>query len=186
MLRTTYFPVGLFLVLALLFPVLAAEDAKPLSPGRAAVRTFQLDYGATVNDLPAGTRVRVWIPVPQTNDHQRIRSLRADLPARAEFNTDPVYGNRILSFETTAPASGSIAFSTAFLVRRREVQALEGMTSRTRLSAGQKQLYLSANEKVPLSGRPLELLAGIEFATEPLSVARLLYDRVRPPVRSHK
>jgi hypothetical protein len=185
-LRTTYFPVGLFLVLALLFPVLAAEDAKPLSPVRAAVRTFQMDYGATVNDLPAGTTVRVWIPVPQTNDHQRIRSLRADLPARAEFNIDPVYGNRILSFETTAPASGSIVFSTAFLVRRREVQSLEGMTSRTRLSAGQKQLYLSANEKVPLSGKPLELLAGIEFSTEPLSVARLLYDRVDQHVRYDK
>ena len=186
MLRTTCFPAGLFLVLAQLFPVLAAEDAKPLFPGRAATRIFQLDYGATVNDLPAGTRVRVWIPVPQTNGHQRIRSLRKNLPARGEFNIDPVHGNRILSFETTAPASGSIAFNTAYLVRRREVQALEGMTSRTRLSASQKQLYLSASEKVPLTGKPLDLLAGIEFSTDPLSIARLLYDRVDQHVRYDK
>jgi len=177
---------GCFLILALLLPVLAAEDVKPLPPGRAAARTFQLDYGATVNDLPAGTRVRVWIPVPKTNDHQRIKTLRADLPARAEFNTDLVYGNRILFFETTAPASGSITLNTTYLVRRREVQALDGVTSRSRLSAGQKRLYLSANEKVPLSGKPLDLLAGIDFASEPLSVARLLYDRVDEHVRYDK
>jgi len=182
-LRTNCLFTRFFLAVALLVPPLAAEDAKPLPSGRAAVRTFQLDYGATLNDLSAGTRVRVWIPVPQTDDHQRIRSLRADLPARAEFNTDPVHGNRILYFEATAPGSGSIAFNTAYLIRRREVQALDGVISRTRLSAGRKQLYLSANEKVPLSGRPLDLLAGIEFATDPLSVARLLYDRVDEHVR---
>jgi transglutaminase-like putative cysteine protease len=186
MMRRIHVPLCFFLAVSLLAPALDAGDAKPLSAGRPAGRTFQLNYGATVNDLPAGARVRVWLPVPQTNDHQRIKSLKADLPARGQFNMDAVHGNRILYFETTSPGSGSMAFNTAYLVRRREVQALDGVTIRTRLSAGQKQLYLSANEKVPLAGKPLEMLAGVEFATEPLSIARLLYDRVDQHVRYDK
>ena len=166
---------GFLLALVLLAPALEAEDARPLPAGRAAGRTFQLNYGATLHDLPAGGKVRVWLPVPQTNDHQRIRSLKMDLPARGQFSTDGVHGNRILYFETSSPGSGSLAFNTAYLVRRREVQALEGLSSRARLSAGQKQLYLSANKKVPLVGKPLDLLAGVEFATDPLLVARLLW-----------
>jgi len=177
---------GFLLTGALLAPALEAEEARPLPAGRAAGRTFQLNYGATLHDLPAGGEVRVWLPVPQTNDHQRIRSLKVDLPARGQFSTDGVHGNRILYFETTSPGSGSLAFNTTYLVRRREVQALEGISSRARLSAGQKQLYLSANKKVPLAGKPLDLLAGVEFATDPLLVARLLYDRVDQHVRYDK
>lgn len=188
--RTGLMRTILHALLIVAFPLtvlpLDADEVKSLRPGRATARTFQLNYGATLLDLPAGEKVQVWLPVPQTNGHQRIRSLKMDLPARGQIHTDRVHGNRILYFETTCPGSGNLAFHTSYLVRRKEVQALDGVSSRTRLSADQKQLYLSANQKVPLAGKPLDLLAGVEFATDPLLVARLLYDRVDQHVRYDK
>ncbi|NIP85011.1 MAG: transglutaminase domain-containing protein, partial [Planctomycetales bacterium] len=50
----------------------------------------------------------------------------------------------------------------------------------------QRQVFLSANEKVPLEGRPLALLAGLRLSSDPLAKARLVYDRVDDHVRYDK
>jgi transglutaminase-like putative cysteine protease len=79
-----------------------------------------------------------------------------------------------------------LAFRTSYLVRRREVRGIAGDGSKTRLTDEQRKLFLSANNKVPLRGKQLDLLRDIEFPTEPLGVARVLYHRVDEHVRYDK
>ena len=55
-----------------------------------------------------------------------------------------------------------------------------------KLTDEQRKLLLSADKKVPVGGKPLELLAGKELPAEQLKLARLLYDRVDEHVKYDK
>ena len=53
------------------------SNAQRFSP---PTRTFHFTYNVTVRDIPSeAKRVRVWIPVPQTDQHQTVRVLRSRL-----------------------------------------------------------------------------------------------------------
>jgi transglutaminase-like putative cysteine protease len=175
--------VGLVCVLA---ATSVAEDNRTDQDDVPRTRSFQLDYGATLTDLPVDARVRVWLPVPQSNDHQDVRPLESVLPSKGTVNIEPVYGNRILHFESQAAASGRLSFSTSYQVHRREVRGLDGESDLRNLSASEREQFLAANAKVPLEGKPLNLLEGIQFPRGPLAVARTLYERVDDHVRYDK
>ncbi|MBC7856291.1 MAG: transglutaminase domain-containing protein [Pirellulaceae bacterium] len=95
----------------------------------------------------------------------------------------------MVSFETASPKSGEVKFSTSYQVVRKEVHGLPpekmGMKP-VKLSDDQRKLLLSADARVPITGRPLELLAGKELPAEHLKLARLLYDRVDEHVKYDK
>lgn len=174
---------GIFFTIA---PTTVAGGKKDTSAGTPKSRDFHLNYGATLSELPNGSRVRVWLPVPQSNDHQTVKVLKSDLPVAGETVTEPTYGNKILYFETKGPPSGVLAFKTTYSVHRREVRGLARQGDRVKLSGEQRNLFLSANKNVPLRGRQLDLLDGFDLSREPLAVARLLYDRVDDHVRYDK
>lgn len=150
------------------------------------VRTFRLDYGATLTGLPIGANVRVWLPLPTTNDHQEVRPLSGTLPAEPTITQDATYGNKILYFETTGPASREITFSAPFQVERREVHGLNQGHSKAELSAEERALFLTAHQKVPLTGKPTTLLEMLRLPSDPLELARVLYHRVDDHVRYDK
>lgn len=178
---------GLFLFTAP--AAVGAETANREKEGQVDApksRAFRLDYGATLDGLPEGADVRVWLPVPQGNEHQEIQLLESALPADAATATDPTYGNKILYFETKGPSSGNLVFSTSYLVRRREVRGLLGEGGIIELTDEQRKVFLAANKKVPLRGKHLDLLNGIQFSSDPLAIARALYDRVDDHVRYDK
>jgi transglutaminase-like putative cysteine protease len=54
------------------------------------------------------------------------------------------------------------------------------------LSDEQRKLFLSANEMVPLGGKPLQLLGDRNLPADQLAVARALYDQVDEHVRYDK
>ncbi|MEX2176941.1 MAG: transglutaminase domain-containing protein [Pirellulaceae bacterium] len=164
------------ILLASLLPALAASEEGAAPKQRA----FHLDYGATLISLPAGSQVRVWLPVPQTNEDQTVKALGQDLPAKGSEGEEPKYGNRILSFATAAPASGEIAFTTAYEVTRKEVRGLPGemIGMGRKLTDEQKQLFLAAEKMVPTGGKSLDLIRDVKLPTEKLLAARILYDRV--------
>ena len=118
------------LVLVALAATGVAGEKKEEGDGAAKSRSFRLDYGATLEEVPEGARVRVWLPVPQSNEHQKIEALEPALPAKPKTAVEPTYGNEILSFETKGPASGSLAFKTSYRVRRREVRGLSDQAAR--------------------------------------------------------
>ena len=182
---TTSFVVSLGLCLVLGSTVPAGEQrARPT--GAPQSRTFRLDYGARLNRLPENARVRVWLPVPQSNDHQKITRMETVLPAASQTAIEPTYGNKILYFETVGPASGRLEFRISYLVHRHEIWGLKGEGGQTKLTDQQRNLFLAANKRVPLAGKPLDLLDGVTFSSDPLALARTLYDRVDDHVRYDK
>jgi hypothetical protein len=152
-------------------------------------RKFRLTYAAKVLDAPAGAKVRAWIPVPPSSAEQTVTALDKKLPAEGAEGADEKFGNRMLSFEVVAPKSGEVGFSTSYQVVRKEVHGLPpemmGMKP-VKLTDQQRKLLLSADKKVPIAGKPLELLAGKELPAEQLKLARLLYDRVDEHVKYDK
>lgn len=157
-----------------------AEEGQPVGS-----RTFRFNYCAKLTELPPGSKVRVWVPVPTATDNQRIEMIDADLPAAAKLNQEPVYGNRMLFFETKAPADGSISFCVPYHVTRFEVRALQARRA-VQLSDEEKQLFLKPNRKVPVSGLPVELLSGVTAADSALGLSRAIYERVDDHVRYDK
>jgi transglutaminase-like putative cysteine protease len=140
-----------------------------------------------LTDLPGGSRVRVWLPVPKDNEHQSVHALKAVLPAIATKATEPKYGNEMLYFETTAPESGQLAFSTPYLILRTEASSLAGGAgNKVQLTDEQRALFLSANRRVPLEGKPISLLTGLELPDDPLQLGRVLYNRVDDHVKYDK
>jgi hypothetical protein len=75
-------------LLLLSFPVCqvasqATSNAQKFSP---PTRTFRFTYNFTVKDIPSGAkRARVWIPVPQTDQHQTVRVLAVKAPVKTRM-----------------------------------------------------------------------------------------------------
>ena len=85
------------------------------------VRSFRFTYSFTVKDVPAGTkRVRVWIPVPQTDKHQTVRVLEVKSPAKTQMTKESEYGNRMIYAEIDNPTTSQTEFTVKYEVARRE------------------------------------------------------------------
>ena len=159
----------------------AAQDAAKTSADSVApkVRRFQLEYGATLTKLPPGKPVRVWLPIPPSNDYQRVREVSRTLPATAQEGADAKYGNRMLYFQTTAPESGEVAFQMVWDVDRKEVRNLDKAQGPATLSAADRKKFLAADERVPVNdAKVLALLGDQKLPPLGLELARALYDRV--------
>ena len=164
------------------------EDVRSItrSSDAPAQRDLALTYAATIRGFKKADHVRVWVPMPQTTAHQRVVLQDVDVPAKASYFQDPKYGNKLLYFEQRAPAD-AVSFSMRYGVQRKEMRAL---TDRAREESLQDRvdlgLYLSPNSRVPLTGKPLSLIAEMKLAKSPLALARQLYDRVDEHVRYDK
>jgi transglutaminase-like putative cysteine protease len=170
-------------------PVPATELAHDGPPSAAHARRFRFEYGATIRGLPSGARVRIWLPVPPSNEHQKVQLVDRRLPAEARVSTEPEYGNQVSYCDTTAPDAGLISLATSYSVERREVQGLSAAARPVRdgaLTAADRRLFLAPNATVPVGGKPLELLAGRKLPETPLAAARVLYDVVDDHVRYDK
>jgi len=166
----------------LLYP---AEFLRADSPDEVKMRSFRLSYGATLSGLPEGADVRIWLPVPPSGEFQTVRRCGWQLPAEPRLSIEPKYGNQILYFETKGPESGQLSFTTPYQISRKEVRALQ-TSAKPKLSGKQRELFLAPNAKVPLTGKPNQLLNGLKLPKDPLSLGRLLYDRVDEHVRYDK
>ena len=97
----------------------ASSKAKKFSP---PTRTFRFTYNFTVKDIPSGAkRVRVWIPVPQTDQHhQTVRVLAVKAPVKTRMRQEPEYGNRMMYAEIQNSAAGKAEFTLEYKITRRE------------------------------------------------------------------
>ena len=100
---------------------LAAETTPNPQKFSPPARTFRFNYNFTVKDIPPGTKqVRVWVPVPQTDQHQTVRVLSAKAPAKTRMTQEPEYGNRMMYAEIDHPTSAKAEFTLEYKVTRRE------------------------------------------------------------------
>jgi transglutaminase-like putative cysteine protease len=160
-----------------------------LSAAAQDSRHFTFHYAFTVRNLPAGKRVRIWIPVAQSDRYQEVKiiSAQGDLPLKKM--SESKYGNQIYYAETSS-AQSELHFNVEYDVIRRERVAL-GQTALhvvpVSLSSAEKQQDLQADALVPVTGLPADLAAKItEGKLQPLDKARAIYDYVFTTMRYDK
>ena len=109
--------------LLLFFPacLLAAQSTPNAQKFSAPARTFRFTYKFTVKDVPSeAKRVRMWVPVPQTDQHQTVRVLAVKAPAKTQMTHEPEYGNGMIYAEMQNPGAGKVEFTLEYEVTRRE------------------------------------------------------------------
>jgi transglutaminase-like putative cysteine protease len=178
--RTAYpLGIGWLIVVGAAAASVAQDAAKPAGDSTAPkTRRFQLDYGATLTKLPPGKVVRVWLPVPPSNDYQQVREVSRKLPAAAQEDAEYKYGNRMLYFQTKAPESGEVSFQMVWDIDRHEVRNLTQRQAKP-ISPEDRKRFLAPDQRVPINdAKVLALLADRKLPSTGLELARALYDRV--------
>jgi transglutaminase-like putative cysteine protease len=159
----------------LLFLLAAAEGDQETIPRS---RTFQFTYAATVTGLKPGQAARIWIPAPPVTAEQDVEVVSKDLPGKKLFGRDAIYNNLILSLEARADDKGRIPLQVVYKVTRREV-VTKGMAGIAKKDADKKiQRFLEPDAKVPITGKPLELLKSKKLPKDQVRQSRVLYDVV--------
>lgn len=91
-----------------------SEDSRP-------ARSSEFTYSARITQLPQDAReVRVWLPVPQSDDNQEISKVEINAPYRYTMHTEHIYGNRMAFFELHEDIPQEIPFELKFRVTRYE------------------------------------------------------------------
>jgi transglutaminase-like putative cysteine protease len=160
--------------------VLVGGLVNAAEPGEKKSRTFEFTYAGTVTGLEEGKTARVWLPAPPSNDEQAVKTIAKKLPATSQIGRDEVYGNDILFFEAPANKDGEIPFSITYRVTRKEVAIGE------KDEGGPIDRLLKPDAKVPLEGKPLDLIKGKDLPKDRLAMARLFYDVVNGHMRYSK
>ncbi len=177
MLRTSARSASLGALLTLIVP-----GAAPAAPPKS--RSFTFTYAGAVTGLPHGETARVWLPVPPTDADQDARIVRENLPAEARPGTERTYGDKVLYFAAKTDADGRVPFEVVYAVTRREVRG--DAPSGGPMDAAALDRYLRPDAKVPIDGKPLELIKGRKLPKDETAAARVLYDTVNGHMRYSK
>jgi len=164
------------IVAAAAFPAVAQAEEKEKG------RSFLFTYAATVKELPPGEIVRIWLPVPPSNEQQEVTIESKELPVEGKISTEPEYGNRILFVEAAAKADGTLPIKMVYRVTRREVRGEAKVTE----TMGQLDRFRKADALVPIDGKPLMLLQGKTTPAGDLAAGRFFYDLVNNHMRYSK
>ena len=158
------------------------------SPFAQESRHFTFHYGFTVKNLPAGKRVRVWLPAAQSDAWQEVKVISAngDLPLT---RTREKPGNEIYFAETSRNSATELHFDVEYEVTRRERIALNPAPHlvTAALTNKERQEDLQPDALVPVTGLPADLAVKVtEGKTQPLDKARAIYDYVFTTMRYDK
>jgi transglutaminase-like putative cysteine protease len=168
------------------------NDVEPA--GTMPVRSFEFTYQVHVpaNANPAGP-THLWIPLPQADAYQDIRSLHIDGPVSYSRGSDAEYGNVYAAFTPTAQqsATGFDVLLRFTAVRREHKVALDAATlenaSASASPSPNLQRYLEPDKLVPLNGVIAELAKERTAGdTAPIQKARHIYDYVLATMRYDK
>jgi transglutaminase-like putative cysteine protease len=161
---------------------LSAADDRPAAP---RVRTFQFTYAATITGLKPGQDARVWLPVPPSGDEQEVEIVTKDLPAEGAIRTERPHGNRILHLEAKANDKGEVPLRMVYRVKRRELKR-DRLARKEDEDAEELARLLKPNKRVPITGKPLELIEGKKVPADEMEAARLFYDVISGHMRYSK
>jgi transglutaminase-like putative cysteine protease len=156
----------------LLVPLVAAADV----PTLAHTRTFQFTYAAAVTGLKPGQTARIWLPTASSNADQVASIVSKELPAEGKIGRESLYGNHILYLEAKADAEGRIPLKVVYKVTRREVKGDDGEAVKE--NAHQMARYLRPDAKVPIDGKPLEMLKGKNLPKDQTDAAKMIYNLI--------
>ncbi len=160
-----------------------------LSASAQESRHFTFHYAFTVKNLPAGKKVRIWIPAAHSDAYQEVKvlSVSADLPLKK--TREAKHGNQMYFAETASSAHPDLHFDIQYDVVRHERIALSAppRVVPAALSSEERRQDLAPNALVPITGIPADLAAKVtEGETDPLAKARAIYDYVFSTMRYDK
>ena len=155
-----------------------------------AARHFTFHYAFTVKNVPAGEKLRVWIPAAHSDSFQEVKVLSAagDLPLKKTHESRD--GNEMYYAESSKAKQAEFHFEVVYDVVRHEHLTL-GMYSphleAVTLKEKERKEYLAPDALVPVTGLPAELAVKVtEGKTATLDKARAIYDYVFANMRYDK
>jgi len=164
------------------------------SSGTIPARSFEFTYQVHIpaNADPAGP-THLWIPLPQADGYQDIRSLHIDSPVSYSHGRDAEYGNTFVAF-TPKPQQSATGFDVLLrftAVRREHKVALDAAALQNASASASRnpnlQRYLEPDKLVPLNGIIAALAKEHTTGdTTPIQMARHIYDYVLATMRYDK
>ncbi len=151
------------LVLFFLVCQLAAQTPSNVQKFSPSARTFRFTYNFTVKDIPVeAKRVRVWIPLPQTDQHQTVRVLSVKAPAKMRMTQESEYGNRMMYAEIPKPVAGKAEFTLTYKITRREYSRgdyahLERTDQKPTVVSASMSRLIAPDTLIPTDGKIKEL-----------------------------
>jgi transglutaminase-like putative cysteine protease len=152
-------------LLLLFLPVcqLAAQATSIAEKFSPPTRTFRFTYNVTVKDIPSGAkRVRVWIPVPHTDQHQTVRVLAVKSPVKTRMTQEPEYGNRMMYAEIQNSVPGKAEFTLEYKITRREYSRgdfaqLKRIDQKPRIVPASMSRLVAPDALIPTDGKIKQL-----------------------------
>ena len=163
----------------------AADPDEDSGDSKAAgkTRSFNFNYGATINEVPKGAQVRVWFPIAQTNAQQTVSQTATNTPGELKTNKDKKYGNSIGYFEVQSDGESPIDFGLTYDVERIEASVEDAADG---LSETEKSNFLSANSLVPIDGKPQKHFQDLELPAESMAAGQEIYNLVEQHMKYDK
>lgn len=162
---------------------LAAQSTSNTQKFSPPTRTLRFTYNFTVKEIPAGAkRVRVWVPVPQTDQHQTVRVMAIKAPVKTRMTKDPVYGNQIMYAEIANPTTDKAEFTPDYMMTRREYSRgdyaqLEQADKKPAVVPASMNRLIAPDTLIPTDGKIKELaveVTGSQSGT--VAKAKAAYD----------
>jgi hypothetical protein len=153
-------------------------------------RHFTFHYGFTVKNIPAGERVRIWIPTAEPSDFQEVRvvSANGDLPLKK--TRESKYGNQMYFAETSKAKQSELHFEIVYDIVRHERVILGTYSPHlesVKLKDRDRNDFLAPDRLVPVTGLPAQLAASVaETESTHLDKAHAIYDYVFANMRYDK
>lgn len=184
---------SLLLLLPFAAYIFAADATSTTQKFSAPSRTFRFTYNFTVKDIPAGAkRVRVWVPVAQTDQHQTVRVLAVKAPGETKMTEEPEYGNRMMYAEIQNPTSSKAEFTLEYEVTRREYSRgdytqLEHKDQKPSVVPASMTRFVAPDNLIPTTGKIKTLaldVTGSQSGT--IAKAKAAYDYLFTTMRYDK
>jgi hypothetical protein len=153
-------------------------------------RHFTFHYAFTVKNVPAGEKLRIWIPAAHSDNFQEVKVLSAtgDLPLKKTRESKD--GNEMYYAEASKAKQPEFHFEVVYDVVRHERLTLGTYSPHLAdlsLPDKERKLDLAPDVLVPITGLPAELAVKVtEGKAEPLDKAHAIYDYVFTTMRYDK
>lgn len=150
----------------------------PVAAG-SKTRIFEFSYTARIEKVPEGIKtVRLWLPYPQTDEHQEILDAQIEAPKGAAVYREPKHANLIMHVSTTHPEPFEVVMH--FKVLRREYIRNDFSSIPERSDEGlpeQVKTYLKPSALVPLNEQVRQWAGEVTRGKKTdLEKARAIYD----------
>lgn len=158
-------------------------------PAQEKSRSFLFTYGGAIKELKPGQVADVWLPVAISGPEQEVTIKSMNLAAATSSKTaaEKQYGNTSLYFQAKANEKGEIPFEVVYRVLRKEVKTdvAANLVVKPMASESLKR-FLQPDAKVPIDGKPLDLIKDKKLPGDQFAAAKVLYDVVNTHMKYSK